>query len=58
MKGLLIKLSLVNMPFCYLENPPLALTQLRSNVLDDRDVVSKFNIKFCHPEYDFVQRLG
>ena len=46
------------MPFCYLENPSLALAQLRSNVLDDREVVSKFDIKFCHPEHDFAQCLG
>ena len=54
----MIKLLLVNKPFCYLENPSLALVQLRSNVLDDREVVSKFDIKFCNPEHDFAQCLG
>tara|TARA_B110000285_G_scaffold202739_1_gene238272 strand:+ start:258 stop:518 length:261 start_codon:yes stop_codon:yes gene_type:complete len=49
---------LVNKPLYYLENPSLALVQLRSNVLDDREVVSKFDIKFCHPEHDFAQCLG
>ena len=54
----MIKLLLVNKPLYYLENPSLALVQLRSNVLDDREVVSKFDIKFCHPEHDFAQYLG
>ena len=54
----MIKLLLVNKPLYYLENPSLALAQLRSNVLDDREVVSKFDIKFCHPEHDFAQCLG
>ena len=48
----------MNKPLYYLENPSLALVQLRSNVLDDREVVSKFDIKFCHPEHDFAQCLG
>ena len=54
----MIKLLLVNKPLYYLENPSLASVQLRSNVLDDREVVSKFDIKFCHPEHDFAQCLG
>ena len=54
----MIKLLLVNKPFCYLENPSLALAQLCSNVLDSCKVVSKFDIKFCHPEHDFAQCLG
>ena len=48
----------MNKPLYYLENPSLALVQLRSNVLDDREVVSKFDIKFCHPKHDFAQCLG
>ena len=48
----------MNKPLYYLENPSLALVQLRSNVLDDREVVSKFDIKICHPEHDFAQCLG
>ncbi|MEJ6611585.1 MAG: hypothetical protein QNL63_18050, partial [Paracoccaceae bacterium] len=39
-------------------NPSLALAQFCSNVLDNCEVVSKFVIKFCHPEHDFAQCLG
>jgi ribosomal peptide maturation radical SAM protein 1 len=53
-----IRISLINMPFCYLESPSLALAQLRAVLQEDPNLAGRVQIDICHAQHDFAREFG
>jgi ribosomal peptide maturation radical SAM protein 1 len=53
-----MNISLINMPFCYLESPSLALAQLRPVLLEDEFLADRISVDICHAQHDFAEMLG
>ncbi len=52
------RIALINMPFCYLESPSLALAQLRTVLQDDPGLAGHVEVCVCHAQHDFARRFG
>lgn len=52
------RICLVNMPFCYLESPSLALAQLRSALQEDPNLAGRVQVDICHAQHDFAREFG
>jgi ribosomal peptide maturation radical SAM protein 1 len=52
------RVSLINMPFCYLESPSLALAQLRTALLEDARLDQRICVDIRHAQHDFAHSFG
>ncbi|UVM52689.1 RiPP maturation radical SAM C-methyltransferase [Pseudomonas sp. B21-015] len=51
-------IALINMPFCYLESPSLALSQLKSVLQEDPDIANRTSIEVHYFQHDFAIWTG
>ncbi|WP_339523461.1 hypothetical protein [Pseudomonas sp. EL_65y_Pfl2_R96] len=51
-------IALINMPFCYLESPSLALSQLKSVLQEDPDIANRTSVEIHYFQHDFAIWAG
>ncbi len=52
------RVALVCMPFCYLESPSLALSQLRTVLNEDVGEQDRVQVDICYAQHDFAEVFG
>lgn len=53
-----LRIALINMPFCYLESPSLGLAQIKSVLIESDELKGKIDVTTHYLQHDFAKFFG